>query len=127
MYKALLLVAEHVGSSPDGDFEVYSIAGGMALSKPAPWQIVWNDFEKLTYAGGGNNNGMDVRRAAAFKVDDFVTVRVEYGFFTTFGSSMVVTEVIRAIVDGRECIMYLTDTPCRKHGPTYNESELEAN
>lgn len=61
-----------------------------------------------------------------FKVGDFVKVRGEYEFFTTFGILMVIAEVLKTVVDGETHTTYLTSHPCRKHGPFYNEFELIA-
>ncbi len=48
-----------------GLFEVYSIAGGKALSEPMEYDDASTLFEALSTANGGACNGMDIRRVTS--------------------------------------------------------------
>ena len=63
MIEALQKMAEIVGTGypPEGQFEVFCILGGKAISKPASWDKAWQDLESHCYAGGAGM-GLDVRR-----------------------------------------------------------------
>lgn len=64
MFEALHKMAKIIGAGypPEGQFEVYSIAGGDALSKPMHWTRIWREFDSIARGAGGVCNGMDVRR-----------------------------------------------------------------
>ena len=64
MFEALHKAIEIVGAGypPEGMFEVYSITSGEAISEPKHWTRIWREFDSIVYAGGGSDNGLDVRR-----------------------------------------------------------------